>query len=123
MATQRIKTTFQVRRGLSKEWWDVNPILAAGEPGLAIDTLELKWGNGVSHWRELESTNIQYVVDSPTLSDFPDVGRPDVLYKASEEKVLYQWNDTTKEYEPLSGGKTEASDLLIDIIDGGTANV
>ena len=123
MATQKVKTTFQIRRGLSKDWWNVNPILKAGEPGMAIDTLEVKWGDGVTPWRELKSKDVQYIVDAPTLSDFPTTGQSDVLYKASDEKTLYQWNDSTNEYEPLCGGKVDASDLLVEIIDGGNANV
>lgn len=123
MAEQRIKTIFQIRRGLSKDWWNTNPVLRAGEPGMAIDTLEIKWGDGTTPWRNLLSTNVEYNFDAPTVDEFPAVGSPDVIYRASEERILYQWNESLKEYEPLSCGAVEASNLLIDIIDGGNANV
>lgn len=48
-----IKTTFKLRRGLSAEWAEVNPILAQGEPGFALDTFSLKIGDGVSPWNAL----------------------------------------------------------------------
>lgn len=48
-----VKTTFKLRRGLASEWSKVNPILAAGEPGWALDTYELKVGDGVKAWNDL----------------------------------------------------------------------
>jgi len=123
MATQTIKTIFQIRRGLSKEWWTANPVLRPGEPGMAIDTLEVKWGDGHTAWRDLRASNMEYIVDAPTLEDFPTIGQSNVLYKASQEKILYQWNDSLQTYETLAHGTVEASDLLVEIIDGGNADV
>lgn len=48
-----VKTTFKLRRGTLAEWNSVNPILAAGEPGFAIDANVLKIGNGANSWNEL----------------------------------------------------------------------
>ena len=50
-----IKTTFKLRRGLANEWYEVNPILAEGEPGYALDTKVLKIGDGVNSWNNLKS--------------------------------------------------------------------
>lgn len=50
-----IKTTFKLRRGLASKWESINPILAEGEPGWAIDTEVLKIGDGVRPWTELNS--------------------------------------------------------------------
>ena len=48
-----IKTTFQLRRGLSETWQRNNPVLAYGEPGFEKDTYKLKIGNGVTAWNDL----------------------------------------------------------------------
>ena len=53
MATTTIKTTFQLKRGTSTRWQELNLILAAGEPGFEIDTNKLKIGDGVTPWNEL----------------------------------------------------------------------
>ena len=45
--------TIKLRRGLLDRWEQVNPILAEGEPGWAIDAFILKVGNGKLTWKEL----------------------------------------------------------------------
>ena len=52
---QVIKTTFQFKRGLEADWVRVNPILAAGEPGWALDSHILKIGDGTHRWNELNN--------------------------------------------------------------------
>jgi hypothetical protein len=49
MSTVRI----QVRRGLATDWTSVNPVLAAGELGVETDSLQIKVGDGTSHWNTL----------------------------------------------------------------------
>ena len=56
-----IKTTFQLRRGLSSVWERNNPILAKGEPGFEYDTFKLKIGDGVLAWKELPYIGITEV--------------------------------------------------------------
>lgn len=46
-------TKIQFRRGTAGQWATANPILAAGEPGIEIDTLKVKIGNGTSTWNVL----------------------------------------------------------------------
>ena len=55
MATEVIRTTFQLKRGLANAWEKANPILAAGEPGWTIDTHVLKIGDGVLPWNDLNA--------------------------------------------------------------------
>lgn len=43
----------QLRRGKAAFWDSENPILHEGEPGLETDTRRVKYGDGVTHWREL----------------------------------------------------------------------
>jgi len=45
--------TIQLRRDTAAQWISKNPVLAAGEPGLATDTGVLKFGNGVTAWNAL----------------------------------------------------------------------
>ena len=55
MATEVIRTTFQLKRGLASAWEKANPILAAGEPGWTLDTHVLKIGDGVLPWNDLNA--------------------------------------------------------------------
>lgn len=51
MATRMLQ-----RRGTSAEWAALNPILAPGEIGVATDTNNVKIGNGVTPWNDLQMT-------------------------------------------------------------------
>lgn len=57
MATEVIRTTFQLKRGLANAWEKANPILAPGEPGWTLDTHVLKIGDGVTPWNGLDSVS------------------------------------------------------------------
>ena len=43
----------KVRRDTAANWVAVNPVLAAGEPGIEIGTNNIKYGDGVTGWRAL----------------------------------------------------------------------
>lgn len=49
----------QIRRGTTAEWENSDPVLAAGEPGLDLDTGKLRIGDGTSAWTELEDINAE----------------------------------------------------------------
>ena len=55
MATQILNTQIQIKRGTAEAFERVNPILAAGEPGWAIDTKDLRVGDGITPWNDLNS--------------------------------------------------------------------
>lgn len=63
----------------------------------------MKIGNGVDEWTRLQylGDDKTLVVNAETHYDFPAIGDVEVIYKASQEKLLYQWNDETFEYELL----------------------
>lgn len=44
----------QFRRDTKARWTEINPILSEGEIGLEIDTKNIKMGDGVHTWNELE---------------------------------------------------------------------
>lgn len=112
--------TIQVKRGQSDSWTILDPVLEPGEPGYEMDTGRLKIGNGKDSWNNLEYVGENEIVNAATHYDFPSVGRTDALYKAEEEKKLYQWNPDTLAYEVIN--EMDASMLDIKIINGGNAN-
>ena len=57
------------------------------------------------------------VYDAATHDDFPSVGSPDIIYKAVQEKKLYQWNTDELKYEPLATDNSSGN-----IEDGATIN-
>jgi len=44
----------QFRGGTAAEWEEANPVLAEREMGIETDTLQLKFGDGVTAWNDLE---------------------------------------------------------------------
>lgn len=118
MATT-LNTTFKLKRGTAARWAEVNPILEQGEPGFVYDQNRLKIGDGVTPWNNLPYIDgKREVADYNNLSDFPKIGKAGVIYKATDELSLYQFNTDTKEYEKLSSGKGIDD---IKIINGGNA--
>lgn len=95
--------TIQLKRGKAASWVSLNPVLQPGEPGFEIDTGKLKIGNGIDAWLDLKylGENKSFVVNANTHYDFPAIGDVEIIYKASQEKQLYQWNAETFEYELL----------------------
>lgn len=119
---QTIKTTFQLRRGKSAVWEKNNPILAAGEPGFVIDKNLLKIGDGVTAWNKLPYIGGEGggVFNAKTHYDFPSIGSIDMIYKAEDERKIYQWNPDKLKYEVLSEIEITLQDL--EMIHGGNAN-
>ena len=115
--------TLQLKRGLLSRWQELNPVLAAGEPGFVIDTNNLKIGDGVTAWNDLPYLYESCVVNANTHYDFPSIGKDNVIYKAESERLLYQWNTTDLKYEVV--GEAEISGDLADIkvINGGDADL
>ena len=103
MATQIIKTTFKFKRGTASRWQELNPVLRQGEPGFEYDTNKLKIGDGYTPYNDLPyQTSPEYVVSQPTAATFPLIGEVNVIYKATNEKSLYQWNPSINDYELLN---------------------
>ena len=90
-----------LKRGKTSSWAALNPVLQPGEPGFEIDTGKLKIGNGIDEWLNLAyvGENKQLVVTANTHYDFPSIGDINIIYKASQEKQLYQWNEELFDYE------------------------
>jgi hypothetical protein len=120
-----LRTTFQLRRANEAAWKRNNPILAQGEPGFVIDKNALKIGDGATAWNDLEYIGGKEggnggVFNADTHYDFPSIGSVDMIYKAENEKKIYQWNPDLLKYEVLSEIEITIQDL--EIIHGGNAN-
>lgn len=117
-----LNTTFQFKKGNSARWEEVNPVLAAGEPGFVSDENRMKIGDGKTPWNQLPYLGENSVFNAETHYDFPSIGRDNVIYKAESEKKIYQWNSDELKYELI--GETESSGDFsdIEIINGGNAN-
>lgn len=115
-----LRTTFQLRRGYESAWKKNNPILAAGEPGFVIDKNILKIGDGTKTWEELQPIGGSSVFNAKTHYDFPSVGFANMIYKAEEEKKIYQWNEEKLYYELLGEAEINLDD--VNLIHGGNAN-
>lgn len=120
MSEITLRSTILLRRATKEEWETVNPVLKQGEPGYVKNTSLLKIGNGVDNWINLPYINSELdTIVKPTKEDFPIVGNELNLYRAYEEKTLYQWNSKENRYESLSSGGSYED---ITIINGGNAN-
>ena len=115
-----IKTTFQFKRATAARWNEINPILAAGEPGYVLDENKFKIGDGITAWNDLPYIGENEIVNMPTHYDFPSIGNPNTIYKAEQEQKIYQWNSRFLKYELI--GTDTGGVLDIDLINGGNAN-
>lgn len=114
-----LETIFHLKRGTAARWAELNPILDQGEPGFVYDNNRLKIGDGVTPWNDLPYIEGKTNVDNYEFhTDFPIIGDPNVIYKASKEQSLYQFNMDTYTYEKISDGKRIED---ITIINGGNA--
>jgi len=50
-------SNIQFKRGTAAALYALNPVLLRGEPGLEVDTNKIKYGNGVTPWRNLPYAN------------------------------------------------------------------
>lgn len=95
--------TYQLKRGTAERWATLNPVLRQGEPGFEYDKNRLKIGDGFTPWNALPYIQgVSGIVDADTKDQFPPVGNSNLIYKASVEKKLYQWNPISEEYEALT---------------------
>lgn len=114
--------TIQFKRGVASRWAELNPILQAGEPGFVTDENRFKIGDGSTQWSDLSYIGENEVVNAQTHYDFPSIGKQNVIYKAEDEKLIYQWNSTELKYEALNTIESDIP-LDIDLIDcGGASN-
>lgn len=71
MSSGNAGATIKLRRDTAAAWTAANPVLAAGEPGLETDTSQIKYGNGVTAWRNLPYASIVPDAITTNLSPAP----------------------------------------------------
>ena len=62
---QVVNITYQLKRGSTARWSELNPVLRQGEPGFAYDSNILKIGNGIDTWDDLPVINAASYAISP----------------------------------------------------------
>lgn len=100
-----VNITYQLKRGNSSRWLEVNPVLKQGEPGFEVDTGRLKIGNGIDTWVDLDyigDTNDCGIISVETKDMFPDIGDVNFIYRVIDEKNMYQWNSDLGIYELMN---------------------
>lgn len=60
------KALIQLRRDTAANWTSVNPVLAAGEPGLETDTGKTKYGDGTTAWNSLSYETVSVAASGVT---------------------------------------------------------
>ena len=122
-----IKHIYQFKRGTAQRWIEVNPVLRQGEPGFEYDTGKLKIGDGFTPWltlpyiNDVDVSGQEEIIVVSTYNDLPRMGNVNILYRVIDDKLLYQWNSTTKKYESL-GAQGSLDPSIITLINGGNAN-
>ena len=118
---QIINTTVKLKRGTASRWAELNPVLEAGEPGFVLDENRFKIGNGITPWDQLPYIGESNIFSGKTKEDFPEEGHDWVIYKAENDKKIYQWNPKSKIYEELNNTKLTEDDGSTLILYGGSA--
>ena len=70
---------------------------------------------------KIQENSFEYVISKKTKQGFPTIGLANTIYKAEDEKKLYQWNPEILTYELLSEAQTVGIEN-IKIINGGNSN-
>ena len=101
----------QMRRGSTAEWSQQNPVLAAGEIGVEVDTHKFKIGDGITHWADLDYdglTSGSYVQCRPLLIGDPAAPfvAPETLHAAVLDSKRLVLNGAA---DPATVGDMDAS--------------
>lgn len=92
-----MSATIQFKRGTASEWSTLNPILADGEPGMEIDTLAYKIGDGVTAWNSLPYRELSGLFSAAMLLDAiadpstPAAGKMNLYAKELAGRIMPKW--------------------------------
>lgn len=96
-------TIIKLKRAIKATWLTENPVLAAGEPGVELDTHMTKVGDGTTPWNDLP-----YDVGDPGA-----VETVDTLTTLTPSEPVHQYNITDQ-----ASALTIANPNILDFLDG-----
>lgn len=85
---QVVKHTYQLKRGTSERWMELNPTLGPGEPGFETDTGQLKIGTGFLPWMALPYVGKTDIIPEEILEEVKKYIDENIAYSASENGGL-----------------------------------
>ena len=122
---------FRLKRGQSSSWVDQNIVLAAGEPGVELNTHRMKVGDGVTPWKDLPYTGISADEARAIASETANLSRVIVnsleeidITAPNAEKIIYMvpnieqdGTNTYDEYMIISGSLEAIGTTKTDLLD------
>lgn len=133
MAETLIEHVYRLKGGEQVAVEYENPMLERREPIIVYCTdgiTRMKIGDGVHRYNELkwvggeEKDYKEQVVTYDNHFKFPIPGDENIIYRAKNESVLYQWDANEYKYEPLVNADVDI-DISVDdieVINGGKAS-
>lgn len=129
MAQTVIQHTYHLKGGNEDAVNRNNPLLDRREPIVVYckdGKTRMKIGDGEHYYKDLPfigegEGGKDQIVDYPSRLNFPAIGDEDLLYRATKDSQLYQWNPTKLCYELLNESNVEITIEDIEYISGGTA--
>ena len=131
-----VKTRIQIRNDSATNWATTNPILIKGEMGVEADTRKFKFGDGNTHWNDLDyascsggrviniENNGQYQSDAAAIEASAEAGNADpgdiaVVKTYSNTKLI---NTSSYQYSPVGNelkwvaidGNVDASKVILN---------
>ena len=109
----------QFRRDTKVRWVEVNPILMEGEIGLEIDTNNIKMGDGVHAWNELEyGVGIENITselgDSENLAASQKLINSELAKKFDKESVVQESGESEDKVMSQKAVSNKLSDLSLN---------
>lgn len=92
---QVVNITYQLKRGSTARWSELNPILKQGEPGFAYDSNILKIGNGIDAWNDLP------VINAASYAISPD--GDSLAVNVNNQMTIYGFADAENNQVPIKG--------------------
>ena len=89
----------QVKRGMKAQWDNWTGISKAGEAGLELDTMRIKYGDGVHAWGDLKYSDATIIVDDIT-HEITDANANEYRNKAASARYVKAVRD--KAYEAFN---------------------
>jgi len=119
---KNMSTIIKIRRGTSTEWTLANPVLNLAEPGLETDTLNIKFGDGVTEWELLPYTVLGGSMQSWLA--FSSSYDSDIIISASINNITASLQAVDQKTDNIINviipGVEESTNAALAVVDGKT---